>query len=196
MEEIALAQEIEIEYKNLLIKDEFNRLLEQLPFPEKGQTQTNHYFETEDFSLKKLGCALRIREKNGTYTLTLKEPNATGLLETHDKLTAEEADAWINGKPSNENNTAKRIAEKGITVENLVYLGSLQTKRRELTYNQTVLVLDYSTYHGHADYELEIEAASETAGQETMRKFLTEFGIEKRHTPNKIQRFFDSIPRH
>ncbi|ALX48630.1 CYTH domain-containing protein [Lentibacillus amyloliquefaciens] len=191
-----MSQEIEIEYKNLLIKDEFDRLLKGLPFPEKGQSQTNHYFETDDFSLKKQGCALRIREKNGTYTLTLKEPHSTGLLETHDTLTEQEARAWINENQPAENDTVKRIKEKGIAIKNLIYLGSLTTKRRELSFNHSLLVLDYSTYHGHDDYELEIEAPSEMEGKKTMQAILTDFDINKRKTPNKIQRFFDTIDRH
>ncbi|MFP3488877.1 CYTH domain-containing protein, partial [Staphylococcus sp. SIMBA_130] len=59
--------------------------------------QINHYFETKEFSLKELGCAIRIREKDGKYTLTLKEPHPDGLLETHDLLTKQEALNWMNG---------------------------------------------------------------------------------------------------
>ncbi|WP_212685903.1 CYTH domain-containing protein, partial [Salmonella enterica] len=82
-----MAQEIEIEFKNLLTEEEYLKLLSNLPFPKYSQTQTNYYFETEDFSLKAHGSALRIREKNGNYTLTLKETHELGLLETHDALT-------------------------------------------------------------------------------------------------------------
>ncbi|SFA82652.1 Uncharacterized protein YjbK [Lentibacillus halodurans] len=191
-----MRQEIEIEFKNLLTKEEFNRLFENLPFPEESQLQTNHYFETADFSLKKMGCALRIREKDGTFTLTLKEPHANGLLETHDSLTQEEADNWMNGNKVLEKNVSKRMAEKGITIEKLNYYGSLITKRRELNYKNMLLVLDYSTYHGSNDYELEIEAASEAAGLERMHEILTDFNIKKRDTPNKIQRFFSAMTCH
>ncbi|QKY68617.1 CYTH domain-containing protein [Lentibacillus sp. CBA3610] len=185
-----MTQEIEIEYKNLLIKEEFDRLLQELPFPDQSDTQTNHYFESADFALKKLGCALRIREKNGTYTLTLKEPYPSGLLETHDTLTEQEATAWINGDVLHEKDAAKRIADKGISPDNLIYFGSLTTERRELNYRDTLLVLDYSTYYGYDDYELELETSSERHGREIMQDILTGFNIEKRDTPNKIQRFF------
>ncbi len=156
-----MTQEIEIEYKNMLTKSEFDRLLASLPFPEEAHTQTNYYFETPDFSLKEHGCALRIREKDGSFTLTLKEPHSTGLLETHNELTRQQADSWLNGKPANANKTADQLADKGIHTDDLLYHGSLTTHRRELTYGDVLLVLDDNTYLGKTDYELELEAPSE-----------------------------------
>ncbi|RYG72117.1 CYTH domain-containing protein [Lentibacillus lipolyticus] len=185
-----MTQEIEIEYKNLLTKSEFDRLLTSLPFPEEAKSQTNHYFETKDFSLKRHGCALRIREKEGSFTLTLKEPHSTGLLETHDVLTNEQAASWMNGKPIYAEKTARQLDEKGIYVDELVYYGSLTTHRRELAYGDVLLVLDDNTYSSKTDYELELEAASEKAGQTAMQQLLDQYQIEQRETPNKIQRFF------
>ena len=77
-------QHIEIEYKNLLTKQDFERLVQFFKI-ESNQffTQQNHYFDTTDFRLKKSGSALRIREKNETYELTLKQPAAEGKLETN-----------------------------------------------------------------------------------------------------------------
>ncbi|MFB4169787.1 CYTH domain-containing protein [Virgibacillus sp. JSM 102003] len=187
-----MAQEIEIEYKNLLTKDEFERVLYSLPFPNDAQTQTNHYFETADFTLKKNGCALRIREKNNTFTLTLKEPNDTGLLETHDTLTIQEANQWINEDYIAKKYTSMQLENKGINLDDLKYFGSLTTKRRELNYQGVLLVLDYSTYGDTSDYELELEAASEELGIKMMQDTLDKFNIKRRHTPNKIQRFFSS----
>ncbi|MFD2759816.1 CYTH domain-containing protein [Lentibacillus juripiscarius] len=185
-----MTQEIEIEYKNMLTKSEFDRLLASLPFPEEAHTQTNYYFETPDFSLKEHGCALRIREKDGSFTLTLKEPHSTGLLETHNELTRQQADSWLNGKPANANKTADQLADKGIHTDDLLYHGSLTTHRRELTYGDVLLVLDDNTYLGKTDYELELEAPSEKTGQTAMQQLLDEFQIEQRETPNKIHRFF------
>ena len=49
-------QHIEIEYKNLLTKQDFERL-QQFFKIESNQffTQQNHYFDTKDFRLKKSG---------------------------------------------------------------------------------------------------------------------------------------------
>ncbi|MFC2949913.1 CYTH domain-containing protein [Virgibacillus sediminis] len=188
-----MAQEIEIEYKNLLTKDEFQRLLARLPFPESGSTQTNHYFETADFDLKEHGSALRIREKGGKYRLTLKEPHADGLLETHDDLTKEEADGWLEGNIIAKPHVAGQLKEKGIRHEDLKYCGSLATNRREIEYEGVLLVLDHSTYNRREDYELELEAPSKELGTARFEQLLKEHQIKRRNTPNKIQRFFESL---
>ncbi|GGJ95175.1 CYTH domain-containing protein [Lentibacillus kapialis] len=189
-----MTQEIEIEYKNLLTEAEFTRLREELPFPEKAQQQVNHYFETTDFTLKERGCALRIRDRNGAFTATLKEPHPQGLLETHDSLTPQEAEQWMKSNITLKMNIAERLAVHHLHAEELMYYGSLATSRRELDYQNVLLVLDYSTYHGYNDYELEIEAQSESDGLDVMHDIMNEFCIEKRHTPNKIERFFQSTP--
>lgn len=187
-----MSQEIEIEYKNLLTREEFNRILTHLPFTEQGKTQINYYFETTQFSLKKNGCALRIREKYDKYNLTLKEPHPEGLLETHDTLTKQEALDWIQGKIVAKKHTTKQLTAMNISPMDLIYYGTLTTVRRELEYGNVLVVLDYSTYNGEADYELEIEAPSEAIGIQTFDDLLRQFQIPKRDTPNKIKRFFQS----
>ncbi|WP_284139403.1 MULTISPECIES: CYTH domain-containing protein [unclassified Virgibacillus] len=188
-----MAQEIEIEYKNLLTKEEFDRLLFAFPFPEQPIIQTNHYFETRNFALKDRQSALRIREKNGKYQLTLKEPAAEGLLETHDSLTKEEAEDWLKGNIRGQHHTAKQLVKLGISIDELVYHGSLVTARRECKYKDVLLVLDFSTYHGTSDYEFELEAPNAQIGQQAFDQILTHLNIEHRTTPNKIQRFFSTL---
>lgn len=186
-------QEIEIEYKNLLTEEEFKQLLTIFPFPESGIWQTNHYFETKDFTLKKKGAALRIREKNGTYVLTLKEPHPEGLLESHDVLKEEEAKQWLTGNPVEKSQVGEQLYSLGVSLEDLVYYGKLATERYELTYQDTLLVLDYSVYNGISDYELEVEAQTKEVGQNMLHSLLHHHGIVKKETPNKIKRFFTSL---
>lgn len=190
-----MAQEIEIEYKNLLTEDEYKRLLRELNFPEKAVLQENYYFETTDFQLKQKQSALRIRKKNGNYVLTLKEPHPEGLLETHDMLTIEEADSWFNGKPVVKEHTGKQLEKLGISMDELHLFGSLHTERREITYQNVLLVLDYSQYHHTSDYELELEAKSQSEGIAVFKTLLSAYQIPSRDTPNKIERFFQSIKK-
>ncbi|WP_099157118.1 CYTH domain-containing protein [Virgibacillus ndiopensis] len=189
-----MTQEIEIEYKNLLTKDEFDACLHNYPFPKNGVKQTNYYFETNDFSLKEHGCALRIREKNGKFVLTLKEPHPNGLLETHAPLSKEEALEMINGKINKRDTTINsQLMNLNIPIHALVYCGQLTTVRREIEYENVLLVLDYSMYNDTADYELEIEAPTDAIGSEFFNNFLIKNNINKRDTPNKIKRFFASL---
>jgi|SRR5690625_3163779 len=188
-----MSQEIEIEFKNLLTKDEFDLLLNQLPFPAASDLQINYYFETKDFLLRQNKAALRIREKNNTYTLTLKQPHPAGLLETHDPLTKEEATSWITGKIIPQAETSNQLKQLGIPQEELLCFGQLVTKRKEIQFKNTIVVLDESTYNNHLDYELEVEAPYYQVGLQVFNNLLATYQIEKKHTPNKIERFFATI---
>lgn len=188
-----VSQEIEIEYKNLLTKKEFDHLLTHLPFPKKGQKQTNYYFETSDFSLRKNSSALRIREKNNDYILTLKQPHSTGLLETHDTLTKEEAFNWKNGHIIKKDQIADQLNKLNINFNDMAYYGSLTTIRHETIYKDVLIVLDYSTYNGQSDFEFELEAPDEKTGIDTFNQILNDYQIKRKNTPNKIHRFFMSL---
>ena len=74
-----MTKELEIEFKNMLTKEEYMRLLKDFSaFHNWPKTQHNHYFDTPDFQLKhKLG-ALRIRNKQGRFECTLKIPAPVG----------------------------------------------------------------------------------------------------------------------
>ncbi|QXE02732.1 CYTH domain-containing protein [Terribacillus sp. DMT04] len=189
-----MPQEVEIEFKNLLTKAEFDTLYTILKMEKEPEIQqVNHYFETKDFQLKQHGAALRIREKNGEYQSTLKQPYEDGLLETHDTLTAEQANAWIQGEITLGPEIRKQIQELGVCTEELAYGGRLKTIRRETAYYDTTVVLDRSEYGDTVDYELELEANTFAHGQSVFQSILVDYDITKRKTPNKIQRFYDSL---
>ncbi|RWZ55135.1 CYTH domain-containing protein [Halobacillus fulvus] len=188
-----MAQEIEIEFKNLLTENEYRKIYHFLPFKSVELVeQTNYYFETEDLSLKQQGAALRIRHKNGRWTLTLKQPHPEGLLETHDHLTEEEANLWIQSKFVEKAETAKQLAELNVRLNDLRYLGSLTTRRKELEYKGATIVLDHSLYYDQEDYELEVEAPSKPVGETVIREILEACDIPDRVTDNKIKRFYQA----
>lgn len=188
-----MSQEIEIEYKNLLTKEEFDYLLTSLPFTEASETQVNYYFETQDLKLSKKSSALRIRLKHNNYQLTLKEPHDLGILETHDTLSEKEAIAWLEGDIIEKEHTLKQLTELGVASKDLIYYGSLTTVRYETSFNGVLLVLDYSTYNGQSDYEFELEAPNRSLGLQNFNTILARHQIQKRHTPNKIERFFSTL---
>lgn len=189
-----MSQEIEIEFKNMLTQSEYEQLTTSLPFDTNDRfTQTNYYFETENFELKEQGCALRIRKKKDSWTATLKEPHVDGLLETHDTLTEAEVQAWMNDQPSITPNIGKRLEGLGVSFEDIQFKGALTTERMEISYQDTLLVLDRSHYNQQTDHELELEAKEITYGEQVFSDLLDEYNIPKRETPNKIQRFFSSV---
>jgi uncharacterized protein YjbK len=186
-----MKQELEIEFKNLLTKEEFRMLISHFSLREDDFiTQENHYFDTPDFQLKHHGAALRIRKKKEAYVLTLKQPHENGLLESHQSLSCQEAVDLINGKGVVTGDIAELIKQLGVDAAKLSYFGTLTTKRAQLSYKGGLLVLDHSFYLDQDDYELEFEANDFHLGQQQFKDLLQQFHIPKRQTDNKIRRFY------
>jgi uncharacterized protein YjbK len=186
-----MSETIEIEFKNLLTKMEYEKLLKAFKVEDKQIiSQTNHYYDTPDFTLKELGSALRIREKNDHYEMTLKQPAAVGLLETTQYLSKDEyLDAIKNGILP-KGIIHDRLEQLNISFNDLEYFGSLTTKRAELSYKEGLLVLDHSLYLNTEDYEVEYEVEDFQRGQTTFKELLEQFSIPIQITPNKIARFY------
>ncbi|WP_026676089.1 CYTH domain-containing protein [Fictibacillus gelatini] len=187
-----MKQEIEIEFKNLLTADEFFRVSNHFSLSSSSfKKQSNHYFDTPSFDLKRNRCALRIREKDHTFTLTLKQPHPDGLLETHQIVSGDELKKMKESGGMLEGEISDILQhEFQIPVSNLRYLGTLSTNRAEIGYRDGLLVLDESEYLGITDYEVEYEAKDRETGQIVFESFLKEHNIPLRPTDNKIQRFF------
>jgi uncharacterized protein YjbK len=188
-----LSQEVEIEFKNLLTKEEYFSLLDYFKINESLFTfQENHYFDTNNFALKDRQSALRIRSKQGAYTLTLKTPLEEGLLETNQTLQKEEAEALLNDGifPFGEVNDT--LQSLGIPTKQLHYFGTLTTKRAEIEYKNGLLVFDASFYMNVEDYELEYEVKDYNAGQKRFLSLLEERNIPTRKTENKVKRFYNA----
>ncbi len=193
-----MAEQIEIEFKNLLTKTEFEQLLaaHQLS-DEQFVTQKNHYFDTPEFELKDRSCALRIREKAGRYEMTLKEPLPTGqgLLETNIELDFETASAILSGSSIPLIDIQNKVSLLGIDPNHLSCFGTLTTSRAEFPYEGGLLVFDKSTYFDVTDYELEYEADHYEKGKRTFMELLQKANIPSRKTDNKVRRFFTEMQR-
>lgn len=184
-----MAQEIEIELKQLLMKEEFEQLKQHFQLKDSDfHTQTNYYFDTSQFDIKSKFAALRMREKNGQWVLTLKEPHEIGLLETHQTI----------APPSNlddfqlpKGEVADRLDHLNIQKDQIVYFGSLETSRAEKMIKEGLIVLDHSRYLTVEDYELEFEVSDLEIGQAAFSALLQQFQIPVRNTKNKVVRFYE-----
>ncbi|MEA3322151.1 MAG: CYTH domain-containing protein [Bacillota bacterium] len=188
-------QEIEIEFKNLLTFDEFTSLCSA--FKVKSDdffTQENHYFDTPAFALKEKGCALRIRKKGDTFTLTLKQPAKEGLLETHQVVSDHEFETMKSEKNGLISGIISTILREDLNISpsEVIYFGSLKTNRAELPYKEGLLVLDESTYLDTSDFELEYEVKNYAEGERLFHELLDAYGIPLRETKNKIVRFYEA----
>jgi uncharacterized protein YjbK len=191
-----MSQEIEIEVKSLVTEQAFHHLIQKVNYSvEHAVTQKNHYFETADFILKNKKSALRIREKEGTYTLTLKEPNKKpeqeGLLETHQMLSLNEAEHAINTGELPSGEVCEQLKQLGVNVDSLTYLGTLTTSRIEGEYENGILCFDKSTYLDQVDYEVEFEGSTLSHAHSVIENLLSSANLSQAPTPNKVERFFD-----
>lgn len=185
---------MEYESKNLLTKLEYDTLCKYLNHTNiKPKVQINYYFETDNFALKKQGAALRIREKNGHYVLTLKQPYQDGLLETHNKITHDTLQLWLRNEITSIPNIDSKLNELSISRDKIKYGGQLLTERIEVNQFDALIVLDKSKYNHKIDYELEVEASSKEKAEQVLNQLLEMYQIEKKHTPNKIARFYQSL---
>ncbi len=188
-----MSQEIEIEFKNLLTKEEFNRLKAHLQFSDSDFfKQVNYYFDTEDFLLKRHGSALRIRETASGSELTLKEPAGEGLLETTQPLNIGEKKTMLLMGVLPDGPVKEQLRKRKFPFERIMCFGSLTTERAEKKYRSGLVVLDFSSYLNQHDYEIEYETEDFKTGQKIFHELLQKENIPLRKTANKIARFYEA----
>ncbi|QFT88396.1 CYTH domain protein [Bacillus sp. THAF10] len=187
-------QELEIEFKNLLTFDEFTSLCSAFKVePEHFFEQVNYYFDTQDFSLKSKGCALRVRILGESHTLTLKQPAKDGKLETHQAISEDDFHHMQNHGGIVDGAIFTIVKEElMIDPSSFTFFGSLKTNRVEVPYQDGLLVLDESHYLDTSDFELEYEVKSYEKGKEVFQELLNAYGITVRDTKNKVARFYEA----
>ncbi|KAB7667644.1 CYTH domain-containing protein [Bacillus sp. B1-b2] len=187
-----MSQNIEIEFKNMLTKEEYELLISHFGFKEKDFfEQENHYFDTIDFALKEKNSALRIRQKDTFYELTLKQPYQDGLLETNVKLSKEECEEIFKTSIIKDNQVSSLLNQMNVNPSSILYFGSLKTIRAEKQIGNSLLVLDHSFYLKKEDYEVEYEVSDHFSGQADFKQLLKSLNIPTRETKNKVRRFYE-----
>lgn len=190
-----MTQEIEIEFKNMLTKTEYEALLQHFNINyDTIQAQVNHYFDTPDERLKQHLSGLRIRQTTTKIVCTIKERSSEhGHLETTDTLTKQQAEKMLLGEGFFAPEVEKRLQLLEVDPMNLHLIGTLSTKRVELELQGGTLVLDHSLYLNCDDYEVEYEANDEKLGQQIFQQFLVEHSIPVRPADKKIARFMQAL---
>lgn len=187
-----MSEELEIEYKNMVSEDEFLKVQQYFNIKEEDFfKQENDYFDTDDFSLKEIGCALRVRKKAGKFEFTLKEPQDIGLLETNEIISETDHQKLLDGISFPPGEIADKLRQLHIPLGKITFFGTLTTYRKELQYKEGLLVLDKSYYLNKQDFEIEYEVEDPDIGYKNFLELLSFFQIPKRHTENKIIRFYN-----
>lgn len=169
----------EIEFKSMLTKEEYTRILDALPFT--TYRQKNEYLDTADhqFSQQKQGC--RIRTKDGNFELTIKTPI------THDET--EEKNWRVTEEQYHQfQQTGDLSYIDPLFSQPLVIIGIVETIRSEAAYKSGVLMIDHSIYKFHEDYEVEFEVTDSKQGKQEFENFLQEFELPYRPADKKLVR--------
>ena len=146
-----MSNAIEIEAKALVRQGDYRKLVSLFP-SRKRYVQTNYYVDDDSLHLAKEGIALRVREKNGVYEMTLKTPLSEGLLEKNCPLTPEEFAALQQEGAFPKRDIARFLTMLGFDVDKLRILTSLTTYRVDVSYEGGLLSIDQNEYSGVLDY--------------------------------------------
>lgn len=193
-----MSQELEIEFKNMLTKDEFEQLIAHFHLnDEQFHLQHNHYFDTANKALRTARSGLRIRQLNGRNELTLKEPaKGIALTETTDLLTNDQVhEVLVNQSDIPAVEVLERLNDLHVSISDLQKIGTLSTTRAEINYRNGLLVFDHSQYADKEDYELEYEVHNEQEGRVIFMELLEELNIPVRPAPKKLARFMQAIQK-
>ena len=168
---------IEIEAKVLVSKEDYEKLLDSFPIDKPAIVQTNYYLDSNDRILKKYGMILRIRHVGDVYTLTMKAPLAEGLLEKNQRLTGHEFDLLFNDNIFPKGEIYDFLDVLHLDPKELHILAHLTTERKETEYKDTIVDISKNTYSGQIDYELECDSDAAVKSEKTLEEICTKFNI-------------------
>lgn len=141
-------KELEIENKYILSSNDFE-ILKNYILWDKEVIQTNYYYDTDNFTLNQQGLTLRIREIENKKQLQYKTKNIN--IFSNAKIRKEYMFDYDELPP--------KISKQELPIcgHDVIILGSLKTVRLVKDYHGVSICLDYNSYLGTCDFELEIE---------------------------------------
>lgn len=188
-----MSNAIEIEAKALVSQGDYRKLAKLFPDSPR-YTQTNHYIDSDERILFKEGIALRIREKNGQYELTLKTPLSQGLLEKNCVITKQQFDDFKQKGIFPKGDTSRFLTMLDIDIATLKILTSLTTDRIDVEYKGGLLSIDRNCYSGKTDYEVEFEYNNLGGAKKVLSDLFEENGIAYTFTKaSKTRRAMEAL---
>lgn len=185
---------IEIEFKQLLTKDEFEKLLHTFQIQQNDFfIQTNYYFETDEFALKNFQSSLRLRKREKGFELTFKRQLPKGALEINQMLNEYQAQKLLQSNEIPDGKIKQELIHLGVDIQALQLFGNLETRRAELPYKDGLLVFDHSMYLQKEDFELEYETNHWERGQKVFLELLQTFNIKRKEADTKIGRLYKEM---
>ena len=182
-------REIEIEFKNLLTKDQYASLFEKYDLKNSEEIiNKNFYYDDANESFKKIGAALRIRYTNKKTEMTLKVKGETQNVEINVPLD-ERYPKEPTVLPILPNEIIAELERMNVKIKTPMLIQKIETLRHEIALEEGLLVLDETTFiNDIIDYELEFETKDYETGLVAFEKLLEENNIDKNPAKSKIAR--------
>ena len=182
-------REIEIEFKNLLTKEQYAALFKKYDLKNSEEIiNKNFYYDDADESFKKIGAALRIRYTNKKTEMTLKVKGETQNVEINVPLD-ERYPKEPTVLPILPNEIITELERMNVKIKTPMLIQKIETLRHEVVLKEGLLVLDETTFiNDIIDYELEFETKDYEAGLIAFEKLLEENNIDKNPAKPKIAR--------
>ncbi len=188
-----MSNAIEIEAKALIGEADYEKL-RKIYKDHPSYTQTNYYIDDDSFLLRREGFALRVREKEGLYEMTLKTPLSQGLLEKNCPWSKATFDSFSKDGIFPEGDIKRFLTMLDIDVASLKIKTSLTTCRIDVPYLNGKLSIDKNEYSGRVDYEVELEFNNMRDAESNLKDLLEKNGIKySLSRKTKVERALDAI---
>lgn len=178
---------IENEYK-FMVNEEICAKMKTLFNFEHNFTQTNYYFDTNEFDLFHSGCSLRLRKIQDSLKLVYK----TSQMSSNIKYSSRQEYVY-------ETSATPDIAEIEalVNIKGLKFVGMLATNRSVFNYdNNTLICIDESSYMGMKDFEIEIEFSDLGRANEILQLCLKNgLRLDSTRSIGKYSRLINRIKR-
>lgn len=176
---------LEIEYKCLVNREQFEKLSNLYP-NKTFIRQKNTYYDTKTNDLQQKKCALRIREKEGTFLVTLKTPAENGHHEYEYYVTENSPTMFSKGEIVSILHELNIYDEMIAIAECVTYRAVVETELAELCF-------DINEYNGFVDYEIEYEQKVDHDGKKEFNKILSKINLNfTKNCASKIKRTFNT----
>lgn len=185
-----MSQNIEIEAKSLISKQDYEKLLLKYKEIYHPYVQVNHLLNPKDIPLSKSMIACRIRNKDDFIEFTIKIQLDEGKLEINQELSPKEFDEFINKGITPKGEVHDELIKRHIcNPNNLEVFALLTTTRFDIPGDGYLLSVDKSEYLDVIDYEVECESTSMENALKHLQNFLNKENIPfKRNTKSKLKR--------
>lgn len=182
-----MGKELNYEFKTLLTKKEYLRILNEFPnMP--GNLQINYYFDTSRFTLKASDIGLRVRKRD-IYEITYKRKRGYAIQEREETISEDQFKDFIEKGIIPSEPIAKEINEIARDQKIINYM-NLSTYRITIPYLNGYIYLDKCEYVGETDYELLYVCSSNEQGKKDFVEIVHKFNIEYKKSDAKIKRAY------